>query len=113
MKTLKLAFIGLLAFGLTGIVNAQAKASKKKEPVKQEAKKKEAPASARHLKKDGTPDMRYKENRKATTAKKDNSTGQKDMGSKASGKKETTKTSGKAASSGSKKAPHARPVKKK
>lgn len=101
MKTIKLALIGLLAFGLSGMVNAQAKTMKKKEAVKQENKKKEAPASARHLKKDGTPDMRYKENKAAA------------------GKKEapkTAKTTGKeskAAPSTAKKAPHTRPAKKK
>jgi hypothetical protein len=60
MKKIKVAFIALLMMGFgAGLVNAQDKAAKKEAPAKQ------APASTQHLKKDGTPDKRYKENKPA------------------------------------------------
>lgn len=70
MKKIKVACIALLMMGLgMGAVNAQDKPAAKKETTKQQADKK-APASGQHLKKDGTPDMRYKENKQAATDKK-------------------------------------------
>jgi hypothetical protein len=74
MKKLKTAFIALLVMGLGTMVNAQDKTTTPA-PAKQADKK--PAASGQHLKKDGTPDMRYKENKqapasdkKATTEKK-------------------------------------------
>src|ERR1700722_7115562 len=60
MKTIKLALATLLVAGL-GLftVNAQNVAPDKG------TTKKAAPAAGQHLKKDGTPDMRYKENKTA------------------------------------------------
>ena len=71
MKTLKLAFVALLALGLsTATVNAQ-DAKKDKGTTKSSAKKSDASTKTstggQHLKKDGTPDMRYKENKQAAT----------------------------------------------
>lgn len=83
MKKLKITLAGLVALCLSlGVVNAQSGTSKSA-PVKQSAPAKKTTKSAKstgttatpakHLKKDGTPDMRYKENREAagkTTGKK-------------------------------------------
>jgi hypothetical protein len=70
MKKIKIAFIGLLMIGLgAGVVNAQDKAAApaKKSSTTQTDKKAPA-ASGQHLKKDGTPDKRYKENKTTTTS---------------------------------------------
>jgi len=66
MKTLKLTFVALMAIGLSFTsVNAQ---------TAQTTTPAQTNTSGQHLKKDGTPDMRYKENKTAaakpaTTAK--------------------------------------------
>jgi len=86
MKTIKAALVGLMIIGLgAGTVNAQDKGTTTTATKKQGAttdKKKPAPAatsdktkkasstSGQHLKKDGTPDMRYKENKAAAGDKK-------------------------------------------
>jgi len=74
MKKIKIAFIGLLMMGLgAGVVNAQDKAAApaKKSSSTTQTDKKAPAASGQHLKKDGTPDKRYKENKTdaSTTAK--------------------------------------------
>jgi len=67
MKKIKIAFIALMMMGLgAGVVNAQDKAAAKKDAPAQTDKK--APAG-QHLKKDGTPDKRYKENKDASATK--------------------------------------------
>jgi len=68
MKKLKTAFIALLVMGLGTMVNAQDKTTTTPDPAKQADKK--PAASGQHLKKDGTPDMRYKENKQATSTDK-------------------------------------------
>ena len=69
MKKLKTAFIALLVMGLGTMVNAQDKTTTPA-PAKQADKK--PAASGQHLKKDGTPDKRYKENKEApATGKKE------------------------------------------
>jgi hypothetical protein len=88
MKKVKIAFIGLMLLGFTAGVFAQdkkdaaVKSTKPTKPAKSTAAKStaktdkttatkadnSAPAKAssgQHLKKDGTPDMRYKENKQA------------------------------------------------
>jgi hypothetical protein len=81
MKTIRLAFVALLAIGLSAAtVNAQtgttAPAKKTTGSTKGTSTKGStgtktttAPASGQHLKKDGTPDMRYKENKQAAAGK--------------------------------------------
>jgi hypothetical protein len=89
MKTIKLALATLLVAGL-GLftVNAQNVA-----PAKGTTKK--APASSgQHLKKDGTPDMRYKENKQAaakTDAKPATKSTDAKPATKSTGSKSTTK----------------------
>ena len=69
MKKIKTAFIALMMMGLgAGVVNAQDKAA-----TTTQTDKKAAPASGQHLKKDGTPDKRYKENKDASAAKSSDS----------------------------------------
>jgi hypothetical protein len=73
MKTIKLAFVALLAIGLsTATVNAQDAAVKgtAKTPAKKADAGAKTNASGQHLKKDGTPDMRYKENKQAAASTK-------------------------------------------
>lgn len=93
MKKMKFTIIGLLVGLSLGVVNAQSSTNSNSAPAKQATTKKTTskvkPAStnktaasitgtttakpAQHLKKDGTPDMRYKENKAAagkTTSKK-------------------------------------------
>ena len=61
MKTLKLTCVALMAMGLSFTsVNAQ---------TAQTATPAQTSTTGQHLKKDGTPDMRYKENKTAAPAK--------------------------------------------
>lgn len=70
MKKL-LTFILALVMTATGVI-AQQKATAQQQPATATAQKKTA--NAKHLKKDGTPDKRYKENKKASAPKKKDGT---------------------------------------
>lgn len=71
MKTIKLLCVALLAFGLNAATVKAQDTKKDKGTAKSTAKKTDASAktntSGQHLKKDGTPDMRYKENKQAAS----------------------------------------------
>jgi hypothetical protein len=95
MKTLKIAFVALLAMGLSLGVNAQ------------DSKTQTAPAKTnaqgQHLKKDGTPDMRYKENKQAAASSKGTAAKSESSATAADKSKSTSaKSSAKASSSASK-----------
>jgi len=113
MKTMKLALAGLMIFGLgAATVNAQDKAAanqkstttttEKKKPATAASTDKTKPAtntSGQHLKKDGTPDMRYKENKQAA-ASGDKKTDTKKAPAKSSPNDKPTKAVKQAGSSG-------------
>lgn len=68
MKNFRIALAALLMMGFTtGVVNAQDKATDKKTTTTKTQTSKSS--SGQHLKKDGTPDMRYKENKQTGAAK--------------------------------------------
>jgi|SRR5581483_10890432 len=98
MKTIKLALIALMVTGLgLATVNAQDAATGK--DTKASSKKQEGAktnASGQHLKKDGTPDMRYKENKTAAAKTDEKASTAKSSGASSTG------TSGKGKSKGSK-----------
>jgi len=95
MKTLKVALLGLLFAGLTAGVSAQDKKGTDKKADKgtktqTTTKKQDAPNKdnkGTHLKKDGTPDMRYKENKQATGKDSKGSDTKKSGGTKKGGDK--------------------------
>lgn len=95
MKTIKLALIALLATGLSvATVNAQdAAKGKSTKASSQKSEGAKTNASGQHLKKDGTPDMRYKENKQAAAKPE-----AKTAPAKSSGASSTGTTSGKAKS---------------
>jgi len=80
MKTLKLTLAALLVLGLSSLTVKAQDANPAKSTTKTTAAKSGSTstnASGQHLKKDGTPDMRYKENKtaaKSTTPAKTTST---------------------------------------
>lgn len=105
MKTIKLGLIALLATGLSiATVNAQdaAKGKSADKPAAQKSEGAKTNASGQHLKKDGTPDMRYKENKQAA-AKTEAKPAEK-TSAKSSGKASTGTTTKEKSAKGTKKA---------
>lgn len=98
MKTLKLALVALMTIGLSyGTVSAQ-DAGKPAKKTEKKANTSSTAAPAQHLKKDGTPDMRYKENKQAAQKSTDTKSSAGTTGTTGTtGKstKGTTKTGGK------------------